>query len=293
MGVNYNCCCEKNYYENLENTLLTENDINAQKRVSSNLTDNYLTTEPKSDQENQNKNQNQNSNFFIQKEEIFNTFVPSRKNEYSRNNSLNSLQNSNDYLKIQMEINLFELINNLRTEPQKFIKVIEKYKNLIQKDSFTNENFIFIDNHKINLYINENDFNNCENILQNTKNGLKKFNKDKNLFFNENENFIHKENESSGELINNMFKGLKKKMENIYTEIDFFEDNNINDINFFLTMNLVGNNYERENCLGKNKNINLLLSKKFDYCNVVIKKIDQNNNVFNYKIFFAKSKSKK
>ena len=118
---------------------------------------------------------------------------------------------------LKMERNLFDLINELRSNPKSFINEIEKYKNQLKNEN--NKYYIVIDDNEFEFENGEQDFNECIEFLQNQK-CLEKFDKSQTMF------------------------ECKK----------FFSDKNVSDLVFVLIYNLIDinnpeNNKIKRNCL--------------------------------------------
>ena len=69
----------------------------------------------------------------------------------------------------QMENELYDYINALRENPQQFIGLIEKYKNLISVDPIKGSYFIIINNSRIDLNQGQEYFIECQNFLKTAK----------------------------------------------------------------------------------------------------------------------------
>ena len=116
---------------------------------------------------------------------------------------------------LKMEKNIFDLINELRTNPKSFIEKIEKYKNIITKKD--NKQLIIIDDNEFEFETGEKCFNECIEFLNNQK-SLQKFEKNQSMF------------------------ECKK----------FFMDKNIADLLFVVVYNLIDINSPEDNKIRRN-----------------------------------------
>ena len=181
----------------------------------------------------------------------------------------------------KMEQNLFDLINVLRTEPTKFIQIVENYKNMIKTEH--NSNFIVINDYKIEIPNGKKIFEECKNYLSNVE-SVNELEKDDNLKVNIN---LQKDFEGEVEkIMNSKINDVLIKKGKMYKNINYFTDKNVGDIIYVLIINLmdVENNF-------KENNRKLLMGEEYDKCAVTIEKIDSEKNVYCYYILFAKSKN--
>ena len=224
--------------DNQENNLQTEEVINY---INSSPTERRINTNE--DVQKNSKNNYQKNTLFSfnklseDKPDILDAYI---KNDYHQNldNLLLSESQSEDSNNnifsvgiLKMEKNLFNLINDLRTNPKSFIPKIEKYKKKLQK----NEDFYF-------LIIEENTFS--------FQNGIEPF--------DECINFL-KEHKSLAPF---------KNSPSMFESKMLFKDKNISDLNFVLIYNLMDikspeNNKIRRNCIMSDiyKKLNVTITK--------------------------------
>ena len=174
---------------------------------------------------------NTNNNFNMDKPDIIDeVFLDNDKDE----NYINiSLMEENEYgiNFLNMENNLFDLINELRSNPQSFIDEIEKYKNKLIKEN--DKYYIKIDNNEFEFEDGAENFDECIEFLKNQKK-LEKFEKNQSMF------------------------ECKK----------FFVDKNVSDLSFVVIYNLIDitspeNNKIRRDCLMNEKynKLNITITK--------------------------------
>ena len=130
-----------------------------------------------------------------------------------------------------MENNLFDLINEIRSNPQSFIDEIEKYKNKLIKEN--DKYYIKIDNNEFEFEDGAENCDDCIEFLKNQKK-LEKFEKNQSMF------------------------ECKK----------FFVDKNVSDLSFVVIYNLIDitspeNNKIRRDCLMNEKynKLNITITK--------------------------------
>ena len=233
-----------------ENNIKEKEPDNHENNLQTGEVINYINSSPTERRNDTNEDIQKNSKINFQKNSVFtlNKLNDDRpdildayiKNDYHQNldNLLLSESQSEDSNNnifsigiLKMEKNLFNLINDLRTNPKSFIPKIEKYKKKLQK----NEDFYF-------LIIEENTFS--------FQNGIEPFDECIN-FLKEHKSLASFENSPS------MFES---KM--------LFKDKNISDLNFVLIYNLMDikspeNNKIRRNCLMNStyKKLNVTITK--------------------------------
>ncbi len=216
MGV---CCCNSN---NVEKTNLGEDEESMQMNTVVVTNNNLLPTDGK---KNENEsNQKMNNKWGQQKDTLYaknNIDLPDTIDEvYLDNKSQNSIsisiinENEINLDLSKMENNLFDLINNLRSNPQSFINYIEKYRDKVVSDN--EKEYIIIDDNKFE-FENKECFDECIEFLKNHKK-LEKFEK-----------------------IQSMFECKK-----------FFVVKNVKDSYFVVTYNLINANNSDENKIRRN-----------------------------------------
>ena len=183
----------------------------------------------------------------------------------------------------KMEDELFNLINCLRSNPQQFIYLIEKYKNLISEDPQKGTYFIIINSSRIDLNQGKEYFTDCQNFLK-TAEPQKNLIKDDNLkipkpsrVLTDEENDIYVTNYINKYIISNPNATIK------YSHINYIVDQNISDVLFVIILNLIG--VESEN----NIKTNFMLSAEYDSVGITVDKIDPENNIYCYYCVFGKT----
>ena len=216
------CCCNS---VNAEKTYVEEDgdEEGLPKNIVVTANNNHISTE---------ENKNDNSNLQMKKwgeqkdtlkQKRNNIDLPDTIDEVlldndKSGNSLNiSIVNENE-LEInlsKMENKLFDLINNLRSEPQAFISYIEKYKNMIISNN--DKDYIIIDDNVFEFEDKKECFDECINFLKNQKR-LDKF----------------------------------EKIQSIFECKKFFVDKNVKDLYFVLIYNLLDVSNSDENKIRRN-----------------------------------------
>ena len=113
----------------------------------------------------------------IDKPDIIDNLDSDNKNDFSINMSIDQ---SEFIINLsQMENNLFDIINELRTNPQSFISHIEKYKSMLKKED--DKYFIIIDENEFEFKEGIECFDDCIELLKNQKH-LEKFEKSLSMF---------------------------------------------------------------------------------------------------------------
>ena len=138
-------------------------------------------------------------------------------NKYENSNNIqnnNIYQNDLSFSSSYMENNLFNLINEIRSDPPSFIKTIQKYKDELKKED--DKYFINIENNRFEFKNGEESFDECINFLE-SQNKLDKF--ENGTIFESNNSFIEK---------------------------------NVSDLPFVLTCILIDENNEEENKIRRN-----------------------------------------
>ena len=148
-------------------------------------------------------------------DEIF--FENNNKSENSNNIQNNNSIDKNDlnFSSSYMENNLFNLINEIRSDPSSFIRTIQKYKDELKKEN--EKYFIIIENKRFEFPNGEESFDECINFLE-SQNKLDKFENGKTIFECKN----------------------------------FFIEKNVSDLPFVLTCILIDDNNEEENKIRRN-----------------------------------------
>ena len=198
-------------------------------------------------------------------------------NKLSASNSLTSEIYHNS--ERQMEENLFNLINTLRTEPKKFIKVVDDYKNMIKTEN--NSNYIVINDYSIEIPNGKEIFEECKNYLSKVK-PVNELEKDDSLKINIKNDFSSEDDFEN--IANKRINDVLTKQGKMYKYINYFIDKNVGDVIYVLITNLMdfGSNF-------KENNRKFLMNEEYDKCSVTIEKIDSEKNVYCYYILFAKS----
>ena len=138
-------------------------------------------------------------------------------NKYENSNNIqnnNIYQNDLSFSSSYMENNLFNLINEIRSDPPSFIKTIQKYKDELKKED--DKYFINIENNRFEFKNGEKCFEECINFLE-SQNKLDKF--ENGTIFESNNSFIEK---------------------------------NVSDLPFVLTCILIDENNEEDNKIRRN-----------------------------------------
>lgn len=158
---------------------------------------------------------NKNSNKNIDKPDIIDEiFMDNNKFENSINTS--ALKESEIVLNLtKMEKNLFELINELRINPESFIDKIEQYKEMLETEDDTY--YITLDDNQFEFRDGKESFDECIKYLRKQKN-LKKF----------------------------------EKTQSMFECKQFFVDKNVSDLIFVVVYNLIDPNSDDKNKIKRN-----------------------------------------
>lgn len=263
-----NCCQPSSYYGviNTDAKYVTEQNPEI-KEITNNFNIDDINKENE-DQENYDK--------------IFQSF-PYDERKINKESASNSLTNEpyRNSLR-QMEHNLFNLINSLRTTPKKFIQTVENYKNMIKTEH--NSNYIIVNDYKIEIPNGKEIFEECEKYLNSVK-PVNELEKDDNLKINMQNDFSFTEGENEI-IVNKKINDILAKQGKMYNYINYFIDKNVGDIIYVIIINLMNNGNDF-----KENRRRLLMGEEYDKCAVTIEKIDKEKNVYCYYILLAKSKN--
>ena len=196
-----NCCiCNQNKFFtetqfNPDNKSQEKNDENQNNNIASDIVlKNIITSSITEEKLNLTETSRNNIIFNNQKKSIFSfnnksDDQPDVMDEYIQSNNEMRFENSLYDSKIDdsqfsvslinMEKDLFNLINDLRTNPKSFITKIEEYRSKLQKND--NNYYIIIDEIKFEFPNGEECFNECINFLNEEK-SLEKFDNSASMF---------------------------------------------------------------------------------------------------------------
>ena len=136
-------------------------------------------------------------------------------NKYEISSSISMNENDYDLNFSEMENNLFNLINNLRSNPISFIEEIEKYKNMLIIED--DKKYIRIDDNEFEFKEGKECFDECINFLREIKK-LEKF----------------------------------EKIQSMFESKNYFVDKNVSDLIFVIVSNLIDINNPEDNKIKRN-----------------------------------------